>query len=460
LRDTRLAAYDDLIENNLRRIRILEEMARSIYRGWFVNFRFPGHDNIKRVDSSFGPIPQGWEVKNLGELTAFLNRGLSPSYDESGDSIVINQKCIREQRISLESARRQAKSIPADKLVRFGDVLINSTGVGTLGRVAQVYLDFGQCTVDTHVTIVRPDEDADVDFFGCTLLSQQETFERLGTGATGQTELSRVSIANVQLAIPPTRIQCDFGEVVGPMRSAGISLARQIQNLRRTRDILLPRLLSGIVDLSGLDTPTSSTNDRVNLAEQATNDFPFSGTPSSPVVEIGRSSAASEGEQHPDAQLVLDSHQPLPIDQTDRSDVLAVIRQVFSDGQPRNHPDAIRGVAQVLGYRWVERRINDLLQTDLLTAVRRGILDNVEDELILLARSIADYDRDLLKRQFLAAVGRSWIERDDAIQKFCRWMGFRRTGPIIDETARSVIQGLLRESRLEADGPNLIRRSP
>ena len=140
--------------------------------------------------------------------------------------------------------------------------------------------------------------------------------------------------------------------------------------------------------------------------------------------------------------------------------MLAVIRQVFSDGQPRNRQDAIREVAQALGYGRVGHRINDVLQTDLLTAVRRGILDNVEDELILLARSIADYDRDLLKRQFLAAVGRSWIERDQAVQNFCRWMGFRRTGPIIDETARSLIQGLLRESRLEADGPNLIRRSP
>jgi hypothetical protein len=147
------------------------------------------------------------------------------------------------------------------------------------------------------------------------------------------------------------------------------------------------------------------------------------------------------------------------IDRTERSDVLAVIRQVFSDGQPRNHQDAMREVAQALGYSRIGHRISEVLPTDFVTASRRGILDNFEGDLILLARSIADYDRDLLKRQFLAAVGRSWIERDDAAQDFRRWMGFRRTGPIIEETARSLIQELLRESRLESDGPTLIRQT-
>lgn len=244
-----LSAYDELIENNQQRIRILEEMARALYREWFVHLRFLGHEKLPRVASPLGDIPQGWEVKNLGELTTILNRGLSPSYDENGDSIVINQKCIRDQRLSLNPARRQSKAIPPEKLVRFGDVLINSTGVGTLGRVAQVYQDLGQCTVDTHVTIARANDDADLDFFGCTLLGQQETFDRLGIGATGQTELSRASIANVELAIPPIGIQRRFGELVRPIRSAAIILANQIQNLQRTRDFLLPLLLSGNANL-------------------------------------------------------------------------------------------------------------------------------------------------------------------------------------------------------------------
>ena len=180
-----LSTYDELIENSQRRIKILEEMARSLYREWFVHFRFPGHDKVKMVPSLLGPIPQGWEVKKLAGLTAFLSRGISPNYDDEGDSIVVNQKCIRDQRLSFEPARRQTKPIPADKCVRFGDVLINSTGVGTLGRVAQVYEVMEQYTVDSHITIVRRNSDTDVDFFGCALLLKQKTFERLGNGADG-----------------------------------------------------------------------------------------------------------------------------------------------------------------------------------------------------------------------------------------------------------------------------------
>lgn len=247
-----LSAYDELIENSQRRIKILESMARALYREWFVHFRFPGHETVPRIASPLGEIPQGWEVKKLGELTSYLNRGLSPSYDENGDSMVINQKCIRDQRLNTEPARRQAKQVPSDKRVRFGDVLINSTGVGTLGRTAQVYQELGECTVDTHVTIARPNAETDFDFFGCTLFSHQETFDRLGVGATGQTELSRASIANVDLVVPPTHVQGGFGALARTMRAAAMTHANRIQNLRRTRDLLLPRLLSGQIDVEAI----------------------------------------------------------------------------------------------------------------------------------------------------------------------------------------------------------------
>jgi len=236
-----------------------------------------------------------------------------------------------------------------------------------------------------------------------------------------------------------------------------LTIQRQIQNLRRTRDLLLPRLLSGTVNVSDADSGDSLSREVGKSVEPVAKTLRHSDTVAISTKESPLSEAVAQ--EHSGNHLELGYELLQSIDQTDRSDVLAVIRQVFSDGHPRARQDAIREVARALGYGRVGPRIQDVLHTDLLTAVRRGILDNVEDELILLARSMADYDRDLLKRQFLAAVGRSWIERDQAIQNFCRWMGFRRTGPIIDETARSLIQGLLRESRLEAEGLNLIRQS-
>jgi type I restriction enzyme S subunit len=249
-----LSAYDDLIENNERRIRILEEMAQNLYREWFVKFRFPGHKKVKMVDSPLGKIPQGWEVLAIGDLSEFLNRGVSPKYDDSSGLTVINQKCIRNGRLSLAESRKHCTKVPEGKGVRFGDVLINSTGVGTLGRVAQVYVDLKDCTVDSHVTIVRPaSTTVNVDYFGFALCDMQPAFERMGAGATNQTELGRQRIAESLLLSPPDNLQKMFSEAVQPVRRLSMNLCKRNDALRQTRDLLLSKLISGEVDVSELD---------------------------------------------------------------------------------------------------------------------------------------------------------------------------------------------------------------
>jgi type I restriction enzyme S subunit len=240
-----LSAYDDLVANCERRIRVLDEMARALYREWFMHFRYPGHEKVPLVDSALGRIPKGWRVATLSSVTSFLSRGISPSYDDEGTSTVINQKCVRDQRLDMSPARRQSKPFPEERRVRAGDILVNSTGVGTLGRVAQVLEDLGTCTADTHVTIIRADDATDSAFLGAALLALQPTFERKGVGATGQTELSRTAIGEVAIALPPTERQRAFAEVARPIRSESLNLQKQASNLRRTRDLLLPRLLSG-----------------------------------------------------------------------------------------------------------------------------------------------------------------------------------------------------------------------
>jgi type I restriction enzyme S subunit len=242
-----LSAYDDLIENNTRRIKILEEMARMIYREWLVNFRFPGHEQVKMVDSSLGMIPDGWEVKTLGDVCSVIKRGVSPKYDESSESTVINQKCIRYFRLSLKDSRKHNSKVPTEKYIIQGDVLINSTGVGTLGRVAQVLQDVKDCTVDSHVTIVRPSKSVNADFLGLLLFELQEHFESLGQGATGQTELGREAIANTNVIVADMDIQEKLSATVKPMRRLAKRLAEKNENLRQTRDLLLPKLISGEV---------------------------------------------------------------------------------------------------------------------------------------------------------------------------------------------------------------------
>ena len=87
-----LSAYDDLIENNNRRIKLLEEMAQRIYREWFVDFRYPGHESVPLVESELGPIPEGWKVAALSSLTEVITRGVSPKYADTSD-----QRCYQPE---------------------------------------------------------------------------------------------------------------------------------------------------------------------------------------------------------------------------------------------------------------------------------------------------------------------------------------------------------------------------
>ncbi|MES2054981.1 MAG: restriction endonuclease subunit S [Pseudomonadota bacterium] len=231
-----LSAYDDLIENNTRRIAILEDMARRLFEDWFV--RAPNDELL-----------EDWANATVADASAYVNRGIAPKYDDASATLVINQKCVRSQRLSLEPARRQSKSVPNDKMVRAGDILVNSTGVGTLGRVAQVFKAPEGTTVDTHVTIVRPGPDVDHHWFGLALLNLQSYFEDAGVGSTGQTELSRSRISEAELLIPDRGKMGRFGDLVGPMRLQTYSLEQANTNLRATRDLLLPKLISGEIEV-------------------------------------------------------------------------------------------------------------------------------------------------------------------------------------------------------------------
>ena len=149
------------------------------------------------------------------------------------------------------------------------------------------------------------------------------------------------------------------------------------------------------------------------------------------------------------------------IDLNDTGALCAAIRQYLRDGQTRSRDDAITTLARALGYQRTGSAIREALDNAIRTAVRRGILQNEGGELSLRYRSLdqhAEDDRDGLKAQFLAALdGRVWIDREDATTAFARWMGFQRTGSKIEAVAASLINGLLREDRLEKDG-NRIRR--
>jgi hypothetical protein len=149
---------------------------------------------------------------------------------------------------------------------------------------------------------------------------------------------------------------------------------------------------------------------------------------------------------------------PANIEDYDRDELCAEIRRLFNDGAVRERDASIVELARRLGYHRTGSTIRETLNNALITAVRRGILQNEHDQLSLLCRNIEQYERDFLKNQFIASLGgRTWFARDDAIRAFARWLGFARTGSNIEDAARSLINGLLREGRLESDGANIRR---
>jgi type I restriction enzyme S subunit len=236
-----LSAYDDLIENNRRRMALLEDAARQLYREWFVRLRFPGHEHTCITSG----VPDGWERKSVVHLTNFLNRGIAPHYDDDAEGLVINQKCIRSGRLNLSLARHQSREFKPERQVQHGDVLVNSTGEGTLGRVAQVLAPIDNCTVDTHVTITRPATGIGIHYFGQALMEWEPRFSTMGRGATNQTELSPGQIGGVQVLVPPRSLMQQFEDVAASSFRQVWVLIEQNEKLRAARDLLLPRLMSG-----------------------------------------------------------------------------------------------------------------------------------------------------------------------------------------------------------------------
>ncbi|MHC1563169.1 restriction endonuclease subunit S [Actinomycetospora sp. C-140] len=151
-----------------------------------------------------------WTPGTLADIAEVVGRGITPKYADSGSAIVVNQKCVRNNRLDFARARRHdtgTKPVKQEKLLLCGDVLVNSTGVGTLGRTAPVVELAAPTTADSHLTIVRPLPSTDAAWLGYLLAANEANIERMAEGSTGQTELSRVRLASLAVDIPPPPVQ-------------------------------------------------------------------------------------------------------------------------------------------------------------------------------------------------------------------------------------------------------------
>ena len=245
-----LSAYDELMENSQRRIRLLEAMARTLYREWFVHFRFPGHEKHPRVASPLGDIPQGWEGR-FGGLASIERDGINPfefpeeefehfslpAFDngrqpaiELGATILSGKYCIDDSTVLLSKLNPRIPRIwlPVPSGQRRAITSTEFLGLKPQPGVTREFI-YAKCCSD--------------EFAG--------QFGSLAIGtSTSHQRVKPENLLAMPSTVPDRKTIARFSKLVSPMLTVCQRLRSQIQNLRRTRDLLLPRLLSGQVELA------------------------------------------------------------------------------------------------------------------------------------------------------------------------------------------------------------------
>ena len=257
-----LGTLDEKIELNRKNNQTYEGIAKGLFKSWFIDFdpvrakaeglstRLPDEINElfpnKFENTELGEIPKGWEYVQLEDLVKYSGRGISPKYTDEVKYPVINQKCIRNSEIdfSLCKFTQYKKNMETKFLTKF-DVLVNSMGVGTLGRVS-LFVNFSkEILVDGCVTFVRGKTENHSLYLFQNLSLREEEIINLSTGSTGQTSLRKEAFMKLSILNPSDQLLELYTSFVGDLYIK--KQKNRIQNnfLRSIRDSLLSKLISG-----------------------------------------------------------------------------------------------------------------------------------------------------------------------------------------------------------------------
>lgn len=237
-----LSSYDELIQNSERRIRALEAMARAVFREWFIQLRFPGHETIPRYPTSLGDIPEGWEARKVSDFADFV-RGVEPGSEFYCSDPGPDR--IRFLRVGDLSKRDSDIFISvnhaAGKILMPQDIALTLDGSVGLVRIGLS----GAYSTGIRKVLARDQARLGWAFIYLLLLSEQvqSTIRAHAKGTTIKHAGS--AVAALEFVSPPARLVERFEALAAPMLKQTLALNDRIRNLRRTRDLLLSRLLSG-----------------------------------------------------------------------------------------------------------------------------------------------------------------------------------------------------------------------
>lgn len=255
-----LSAYDDLIENNTKRIKILEEMARALYREWFVHFRFPGHEKVKLVDSPLGQIPEGWTTKPLSEVADCRLGKMLDKKKNRGDLMpYLGNLNVRWGGFNLGSLKQmRIEPHETEKYgLKHGDIVMCEGGEP--GRCAIWKEEIPGMMYQKAIHRIRARAGVAFEYlYQC--LRERAQSGRLAALFTGSTikHLPGVKLAKVEIQVPASEVMESFRTLVGPIEEQIKVLQSMITCLAQTRDLLLPLLISGEIDVDNLDLPEAA----------------------------------------------------------------------------------------------------------------------------------------------------------------------------------------------------------
>lgn len=257
-----VSAYDNLIENNTRRIKILERMAQLLYREWFVNFRFSGYEKVKMVESEIGVIPNGWQVSAIGEVTTKIGSGATPrggkeSYQTTGISLIRSLN-VYDYRFEMDDlafiSDEQAQQLDNVTVVQ-EDVLLNITGA-SVGRCAMVPSYILPARVNQHVAIIRANPTKIDPFFLLDTINNdrnKQTLLGIAQGGATREALTKETIIQFQILLPPFDLIRRYGQIASQLHQQREKLSRKNEVLRSTRDLLVPKLVSTEISVQQIE---------------------------------------------------------------------------------------------------------------------------------------------------------------------------------------------------------------
>ena len=240
-----LSAYDNLIENNNKRIKILEQMAENLYKEWFVRFRFPGHETTPFENG----IPKGWkieEIKNISTVTDGVHNTIQDT--PNSQYLLLSCKNIKDGKLQIGDDERTIDEetflkLRKRTLLAKGDVLV--TSVGTIGDVLLLNQEPSHIEFQRSVAIIKPNKKfVNSSFLYEMLKSMRKEFENAAHGAAQQC-LFIGDINRMKICLPPLETCLFFEKKVQKIYDLILTLTNQSDNLIKQRDLLLPRLMSG-----------------------------------------------------------------------------------------------------------------------------------------------------------------------------------------------------------------------